>query len=91
MHETVDENLHNFDDCKSNATYLSIAWVDYVEEPIKYQALRPHFFSVVGWWWWWSEWVGFGVHGVLVTDVACGGGRMGDGGEVGLWCGWWGG
>ena len=25
---------------------LSTEWVDYVEEPMKYQALRPHFFSV---------------------------------------------
>ena len=23
-------------------------WVDYVEEPMKYQALRPHFFSMGG-------------------------------------------
>ena len=45
---------------------LSTKWVDYVEEPMKYQALRPKFFSVgglgvvgqvvvgwvgVGWWW----------------------------------------
>ena len=29
---------------------LSTEWVDYVEEPMKYQALRPHFFSVVGSW-----------------------------------------
>ena len=28
--------------------FLSTKWVDYVEEPMKYQALRPHFFSV-GW------------------------------------------
>ena len=27
---------------------LSTEWVDYVEEPMKYQALRPHFFSMVG-------------------------------------------
>ena len=30
--------------------YLSTEWVDYVEKPMKYQALRPHFFSVVGGW-----------------------------------------
>ena len=30
---------------------LSNKWVDYVEEPMKYQALSPHFFSVVGWGW----------------------------------------
>ena len=39
------------------------------------------------------EWVGFGVHGVLMRDVVGSGGRMGggmgDGGEEGrLWCGW---
>ena len=42
--------------------YLSTEWVDYVEEPMKYQALRPHFFSMGGWgvvgWGWW--WVGLG-------------------------------
>ena len=27
---------------------LSTKWVDYVEEPMKYQALRPQFFSVGG-------------------------------------------
>ena len=47
-----------------------------MEEPIKYQALRPHFFSMDGWGWWWVG--GGGVHGVLVRDVG-GGGRMGDG------------
>ena len=37
---------------------LSTEWVDCVEEPMKYQALRPHFFPVVGAWcangcgWW---------------------------------------
>ena len=35
---------------KSNESvdYLSTKWVDYVEEPMKYQALRPQFFSVGG-------------------------------------------
>ena len=28
------------------AKYLSTEWVDYVEEPMKCQALRPQFFSV---------------------------------------------
>ena len=28
---------------------LSTKWVDYVEEPMKYQALRPQFFSVGAW------------------------------------------
>ena len=31
-------------------TFLSTEWVDYVKEPMKYQALRPHFFSMGGWW-----------------------------------------
>ena len=31
------------------ASLLSTKWVDYVEEPMKYQALRPQFFSVGGW------------------------------------------
>ena len=30
-------------------TSLSTEWVDYVEEPMKYQALRPQFFSMGGW------------------------------------------
>ena len=29
--------------------YLSTEWVDYVEKPMKYPALRPHFFSMGGW------------------------------------------
>ena len=28
---------------------MSTERVDYVEEPMKYQALRPHFLSVGGW------------------------------------------
>ena len=32
--------------------FLFTKWVDYVEEPMKYQALRPQFFSVDGWGWW---------------------------------------
>ena len=39
---------------------------------MKYQALRPHFFSVGGW-----SGVVVGVHGVLMRDVV--GGGMGDG------------
>ena len=35
----------------SHLCLLSTEWVDYVEEPMKYQALRPHF----------SPWVGGGV------------------------------
>ena len=46
---------------KANGPFLSTKWVDYVEEPMKYQALRPHFFSMGGWWgvvcWWGMLWV----------------------------------
>ena len=69
---------------------LSTKWVDYVEKPMKYQALRPQFFSMGGWvgvgvvggWWW----------GGVGRD---GGGRVGGGGVgwVVLGCrvveGWW--
>ena len=52
---------------------LSTKWVDYVEEPMKYQALRPQFFSVGGW----------GVMGPVVVgwlEVGRGGGcRVGGG------------
>ena len=53
---------------------LSTEWVDYVEEPMKYQALRPKFFFVGGWEWWggWC-WGGVGGSGV---------GRVGGG----VWC-----
>ena len=50
---------------------LSTEWVDYVEEPMKYQALRPQFFSVNGWWWGGGGRVGSG---------GVGGGRVGGGG-----------
>ena len=56
------------------APSLFTEWVDYVEEPMKYQAFLHHFDSVggvgeriMGWvggggvwmgWWWW--WVGWG-------------------------------
>ena len=46
---------------KTIATSLSTEWVDYVEEPMKYQALRPQFFSVGGWGW------GRGVVGWVVV------------------------
>ena len=42
---------------------LSTEWVDYVEEPKKYQALRPHLFSMVG---------GWRVLGVGGGGVSCG-------------------
>ena len=51
--------------------FLSTKWVDYVEEPMKYQALRPQFFSMGGW--------GVGGGGVGV----CGGGVQSGGGVVG--------
>ena len=44
---------------------------------MKYQALRPHFFSVGGWGM--VKRGGGGVHGVLVRDVVGGGGRVGGG------------
>ena len=48
--------------------FLSTKWVDYVEEPMKYQALRPQFFSMGGWgvvgWGWWVG--GNGVGWVVV-------------------------
>ena len=44
---------------------LSTEWVDYVEEHMKYQALRPHFFSMAGWCWV----VGGGVVGYGVVGV----------------------
>ena len=60
---------------------LSTEWVDYVEEPMKYQALRPHFSLWVGGWsvlgvgWWLVvSWVGlvvvlWGVGGLLMWVV----------------------
>ena len=73
---------------------MSTEWVDYVE-PMKYQALRPHFFSVGGW-------VGVGggirgcqfggrgggVLGVLVRDVVGDGGRVGGGMGDGVLSAW---
>ena len=68
--------------------FLSTKWVDYVEEPMKYQALRHHFFS--GWVGWvvMVGWVSGGVCGVLVRDVVGGGGRMGGGIGDGVLSGW---
>ena len=47
-------------------TLLSTELVDYVEEPMKYQALRPHVFSMVGWVeeWGWCGGVGGDVVGL---------------------------
>ena len=67
---------------------LSTKWVDYVEEPMKYQPLRPQFFSMGGWGvvgWLVVWWVGLGVGrgGVVVGWVRVsrgGGGRVGGGG-----------
>ena len=61
---------------------LSTEWVDYVEEPMKYQALRPHPFSVVG------GWRVLGVGGVVAGGV---GGYVCGVGGVGGWLGgfWW--
>ena len=62
---------------------LSTEWVDYVEEPIKYQALRPQFFSMGGW----------GVVGWLVVGwvVVCGVIRLSfqsnsNSQKLSLWC-----
>ena len=63
---------------------MSTEYVDYVEEPMKYQALRPHFFLQVG-----------GGVGVVVWDVGWGG-VMGvvvwvvgwEGGVGGCWGAW---
>ena len=49
--------------------FLSTKWVDYVEEPTKYQALRPHFFHVVDGW--------------RVLEVGGVGGEVGGGGFFG--------
>ena len=65
-------------------TLLSTKWVDYVEEPMKYQALRPQFFSKGGW-----GWIGWGGGGV----GRGGGGRVGGGGDGVGWvevgAEWW--
>ena len=62
--------------------FLSAKWVDYMEEPMKYQAFLPHFVSVGGWLEGsWGGWVGCGVGGVVKVGV-CGwcGGVVGVGG-----------
>ena len=61
-----------------NKMLLSTEWADYVEEPMKYQALRPHFLSVGGWGWWGGGW-------------GCGGGVGVCWDGVGWWWGWVGG
>ena len=61
---------------------LSTEWVDYVEEPMKYQAFLHHFGSVGGWLEGsWGGWV------VVVGWVSGGVGRWvgGGGGWVGVW------
>ena len=57
---------------------LPTKWVDYVEEPMKYQALRPHYLYVGGWWWWgwwwwWGGWCGKGWGGLWLSIVTDGG------------------
>ena len=67
---------------------LSTEWVDYMEKPMKYQAVKPHFFSVVGW--------GGGL-GVMEWVLGGGGGVAGGVEVVVVWsawcagegCGWW--
>ena len=59
---------------------MSTKWIDYVEEPMKYQALRPHFSSVVG---------GDGVGGMVGWVVGWDGCDGVDGGGVVGVLGWW--
>ena len=77
---------------------MSTEWVDYVEEPMTYQALRPHFFSVGGW----LEGSRGGWVGLVVRAGVVGGGKRWvgawGGGVVGIawvgdvvWSGWGGG
>ena len=48
----------------SQLVSLSTEWVDYVEEPMIYQAFLPHFGSVGGWLTGsWGGWVCVGVDG----------------------------
>ena len=76
----------------SRQMLFSTKWVDYVEEPMKYQALRPQFFSVGGLWLGWVGvgWVGMGRGGVVVGWVGMGrgGGEVGGGGVGGDGVGW---
>ena len=77
---------HRFHSLRSQLlkpTLLSAEWVDYVEEPMKYQAILPNFGSMGGWlegswdgwmggcWcgWWWGGWCA--CEGWV---VGCGGG-----------------
>ena len=64
---------------------LSTEWVDYVEEPMKYQALRPHFFSMVGGWGWWGRGDGMGG-GWVGWWWGMGGGGVGVMGKVVVVC-----
>ena len=57
---------------------------------MKYQALRPHFFSVGGWehGWWWAGWCGGWVCGGGVGSGWVGDGVLGVGGcRVVRWVG----
>ena len=75
LDETQKEGKYSSEKIESYLILLSTEWVDHVEEPMKYQALRPHLFSA-GWWgwvvvgcgWWWGV-----VCGVLVRDLVGGG------------------
>ena len=42
------ENISDAKEIMYERLLLSTKWVDYVEEPMKYQALRPQFFFVGG-------------------------------------------
>ena len=61
-----------------NKYLLSTKWVDYVEEPMKYQALRPQVFSVGG-----LGVVGLVVVGWVGVGVVGWGLGVGKGGVIG--------
>ena len=86
---------------KSNLKHfylLSTKWVDYVQESMKYQALRPKFFSMGGWGVVGQVvvgWVGVGRGRVVMRWVGVdrggwwwsGGDRVGGGGGAEWWRG----
>ena len=66
--------IYSLQSISTDKLSLSTEWVDYVEEPMEYRALRPHFSLWVGGW------------RVLGVGGRVGGGGVGDG--VGWWL-WW--
>ena len=57
----------------AKVSFLSTEWVDYVEEPMKYQVLRPQFFSMGGWGLvgWVGAGLGGGTHSVDMQPCGC--------------------